>query len=529
MKSHTRLWLVLVSGALVASSACKPTPRTANQPKLPESTSEQQAGTEKAASSSAADSPDTPQNTDSRKVGLLYVEAVRQGFDILRPWEKEKAAKKHAMGVYLGNGRVLTLNDTVQDATYIELSLPDQSRRVPAKVLKSDSGLSLALLGVQHEKDIDIFDNVTAHELGSPLRVGSKAQVFTLVNRVIPVQAPLVVESVDDDWPLPRLSMRAVEGALPQGIENGLPVLKDDRVVGLVTNRSDRALVALNAELLHRFLMEREGGTAVPDLGVRFAQLDDPVFVKFLKMKPGSGGLYVSKILPHSAAATAGLREGDVLTSIDGLPLDPLGRCNHPIYGLLDAEEVLRSLKPNGEQIKLGVSREGKQSEVVVELNRDAVEKGPIAEEKAGQAPRYILWGGLLFQPFSATYRETLRDRSNGLPITFLRMEDRIPELIEQKKRDVVALTLIIPTPATLGYETLGFCIVEKVNGHPVQSFSQFADLLDAPTADGIVEFSINRPPYTIYVDRNTAESCNETLRRRAIPQLRRLNEQTTP
>ena len=44
-------------------------------------------------------------------------------------------------------------------------------------------------------------------------------------------------------------------------------------------------------------------------------------------------------------------------------------------------------------------------------------------------------------------------------------------------------------------------------------------------TADGIVELSIKRAPYTIYIDRGTAEASNDALRRRAIPQLRRLDE----
>ncbi len=520
----------LVSALFFSLSACKPTPRTANkQPKTDQGqTAPSSAQSTMSGSGAAGQLSSVKQPLAAQDVGLLYVDSVRQGFDILRPWEKGKTNRSHAMGVYLGNGRVLTADEVAKDATYIELSLPDETRRVPAKTLKRDEALGLAMLGVQHEKDADIFDKVKAHELGAPLSPGSEATLRTLINRIIPVQVPMVVESVDDSGLLPRLSMRVRGGTLPQGTRQGLPVLRDGRVAGLVMERDseDQTVSVLNAELLRRFLMGREEETIVPVLGIRFSLLDDPAFRRYLRLSPDTGGLYVSKVLPLGAAEAAGLKEGDVVVSIAGIPIDALGRCKHPVYGLISADTMLRSLKPNGETLKLGISRGGEPNEVIVKLNRDAVEKGPVPEEKEGIAPRYILWGGLLFQPFTSTYAEALRRRGNGLPLPFLRLLDREKELIKEKRRDVVALTLIIPTPATLGYENLGFCIVEKVNGKPVRSFSQFADLLDEPTADGIVELSITRAPYSIYIDRRAAEASNDTIRRRAIPRLRRLEEQ---
>ena len=519
---------VLAAAFSLSLSGCKPTPRTAN--KLQNDEQQNRSFVDHAASTEADTAEqlaEVKQTSAIQGEGLLYVDSVRQGFDLLRPWEKEKTNRVHAMGVYLGNGRVLTVDDMAKDATYIELSLPDETRRVPAKAIKRDEAMGLALLGVQYEKDADIFDKVKAQEPGVPLSLGSEATLYTLINRIIPVQVPMVVESVDDSGLLPQLSMRVRGGTLPQDTGKGLPVLRDGRVAGLVMGRDteDQSVRVLNAEFLRRFLMESEKEVAVPVLGIRFSLLDDPAFRRYLRLPANAGGLYVSEVLPLGAAEAAGLKQGVVVVSIGGIPIDNLGRCKHPSYGVVDADTLLRSLKPNGETLKLGISREGERSEVVVELNRDAVEKGPIPEEKGGVAPRYILWGGLLFQPYTSTYSEALRSRGNGLPITFLRLKDQVKELIKEKRRDVVALTLIIPTPATLGYENLGFCIVERVNGKPVQSFSQFADLLDEPTADGIVELSINRAPYTIYIDRGTAEASNDALRRRAIPQLRRLDE----
>lgn len=519
----------LIAITFLSLSDCKPTPRTAKPAKPDERQSVSPATQAVTPELDTAEQLAAVKQTPAaREVGLLYVDSVQQGFDILRPWEKGKTNRTRAMGVYLGNGRVLTVDDAAKDATYIELSLPDETRRVPAKTLKRDEVMGLALLGVQHEKDADIFEKVRVHEIGAPLSPGNEATLHTLINRIIPMQIPMVVESVDDSGLLPQLSMRARGGTLPQDTQQGLPILHDGRVVGLVMERDseNQTVNVLNAELLRRFLVERGEETSVPVLGVRFSPLDDPVFRRYLHLPDDAGGLYVSEVLPFGAAEFAGLKEGDVVVSIGGISIDAIGRCKHPIYGLIAADTMLRSFKPNGETLKLGISRKGEQSEIIVKLNRDAVEKGPISEEKEGVAPRYILWGGLLFQPFTSTYAEALRRRGNGLPLPFLRLMDEVEKQIDEKRRDIVALTFIIPTPATLGYENLGFCIVEKVNGKPVRSFSQFADLLDEPTADGIVELSINRAPYSIYIDRRAAESSNDALHRRAIHQLRRLGEQ---
>ena len=84
----------------------------------------------------------------------------------------------------------------------------------------------------------------------------------------------------------------------------------------------------------------------------------------------------------------------------------------------------------------------------------------------------------------------------------------------------------MIPTPATLGYDTLGFCRVTHVNGVEVRSFKHFADLLDTPTPDGTVSLSIDRAPYTIYLDRKVVEESNDALRRRVIHTLRRVSSE---
>lgn len=507
--------LLALSSALLF--ACKPTPRTAvgtPAKDTPEQTTEQNAAEQPAAETATA--PDT------QAAGLLKITSTRQDFNRLRPWEKKNPSTGHFSGVYLGNGRVLTVGRAARAATYVELSLLDQSRTVPARVVKYDDDLGLALLTVEHPEDASIFDKLTAHPVGQPLKLGDKAELHTITPNLTPMRVGVEVESVDQDAMLPRLEMRAEKPFNMEG--DGLPILQDDHLVALVDMHDTReqSLTCINAEFINRFLDESTtSGNGVPVLGLRFEELNDPIFSKYLKLNPDQGGIYVSKVLPSGSAQAAGVREGDVITSIENLPLDKLGRAKHPIYGLMDALHLIRSLKPVGQQIKLGISRDGAEQEISVLLNRDALDKNLLGQEKPNVAPRYIVWGGLVFQPITTTYLNALPNLS--LPL--LLVKEHQEELQAEGRKELVGLTLVIPTPATLSYDALGFCLVEEVNGKRVHSFAEFAELLDTPTDNGITELTINQPPYRIYLDRQAAEATNDVIRRRAIPRLRHLGE----
>lgn len=517
------IFVLALSSLLLAG--CKPTPRTAHAPK--------EAETPTQAESAATESEElvevvTIQPEESQPTpGLLEVSATRQDYNRLRPWEKGKPNNVSFKGVYLGGGRVLTLGRAARNATYIELSLPDQSRTVPARVLRYDDTLDLALVTVEHSEDASIFDGLTAHEVGEPLQLGSTAELWTMVQGITPTHVGVEAESLDDSEEMPHLALRS-QKSLPSGLGGGLPILKGGRVVGLVDtyDSSEQALSCINAELISRFLDESTTpGNTVPMMGVAVTRLNDPVFNKYLKLSPNQGGIYVSEVNLSGSAYAAGIRAGDVITSIDGAPLDKQGRWQHPLYGLMDARQVVQSLKPVGKEIVLGVSRNGEVLQISVPLNRDAAEKALLAVEKPGVAPRYIMWGGLLFQPLTQVYLNELRSRTGGLPSSLLVIKDRSPELMAEGRKEIVALTLVIPTPATLGYDGLGFCMVEKVNGKIVRTFDEFAELLDSPTEDGLVELTINRAPYTIYLDRAAVEASNDAIRRRMIPQLRYMGE----
>lgn len=512
--------------------ACKPTPRTAGRQHRQQeahTTQVQQTETlpEDIQQTQLPEPPAEPEKTTiSPETALLTVNVTRQGYNRLTPWEKLPASQRRQTGTYLGNGLVLTHGKALVNTTYAELSLPDATRTVPAKVVRYDNDLGLGLLAVAHDGDASLFDTRLATPVGSPLQRGEKAELWCTINGTEPLRVPLHAQAGTIGDGMPRLSLQA-EMTVPDNFAFGAPIMRDGKLVGISDgyDSTNRKLTIINADIIHRFLlMQEDAPTGVPVLGVELATLDDPVFRRYLKLKDGQTGLYISKVKPDSAAAAADIRKGDVITAIEGMSIDNLGRCNLPIYGLMEAAIAVRYLKPLGQELNLTISRDGESRDVTVALNTDARDKALLTTEAPGAAPRYIVWGGLVFQPLTETYCQALKAQARGtLPVEFLELEEREEELRGKGYNELTAITLVIPTPSTLGYDALNFCVVEQINGKHPRDFAEFARLLDEPTPDGSVEFIINKPPYRIYMNRNSAEATNDALRRGPITGLRRL------
>lgn len=531
------LFLLTLLGAL---TACEPTERTnpeAKHPRTPaqpaEAPAEQPTPPPPSVETPEAETPAPPQQPkDEPKpeaeptpahhpaLSVLVIRATQQDYSPLLPWEKQRPSDDSSLGVYLGEGRVLTLARPLRAATYIELSPPDESRSVPARVLRRDDDLNLALVTVEHEADADLFKDIPPLALGAPLAQGEEAGVAGFVDGLTPFLIPGSVQGSTNG--LPRQNLRTT-APVPDGNEDGVPLVREGKLAGIADSSDDssQTVRVINAELIERFLKDNHV-CGTPLLGLQFTELNDPVLRRYLELPEGQAGLYVSKVIPGGAAAAAGLQDGDVITAMEEMPIDSRGRVNHPLYGPIDAGSALRILKPLGETLTFTLFRNGEQVKLPVALNRDITDTPLRRELTPGEAPRYILWGGLLFQPLTQTYFNALRSSSHGeLPLSFLRLQQQDKELTEQGIREVVALTLIIPTPATLGYEESRFSVVKAVNGKPVHDFAEFEQLLDEPTEDNITSVTIDRAPYTLHIDRSAAESANDLIRRRGIPTLR--------
>jgi hypothetical protein len=85
----------------------------------------------------------------------------------------------------------------------------------------------------------------------------------------------------------------------------------------------------------------------------------------------------------------------------------------------------------------------------------------------------------------------------------------------------VVLLTGVIPTPATVGYESLRNLIVTKVNGKPIKNLQGLIAAFD-DNAPAIHSIEFDEENLTINLDEETSSAVDSQLLKRGLNRLSR-------
>ena len=101
-----------------------------------------------------------------------------------------------------------------------------------------------------------------------------------------------------------------------------LPVVKGGKLAGLLLRYDSKNQVAtlLPAPIIEHFLKDTADGKydGFPSLGVELQQTLDEQFREFLGMKNGTKGAFVSGVSKGATADKIGVKEGDIILSING-------------------------------------------------------------------------------------------------------------------------------------------------------------------------------------------------------------------
>ena len=259
-------------------------------------------------------------------------------------------------------GYVVTNNHVVDNATTIKVQLSD-GRKFDAKVVGKDPRSDIALIQIQDPK------NLTAIKLADSdaLRVGD----YTV--------------AIGNPFGLGETVTSGIVSALGRSglnVENYENFIQTDAAIN--RGNSGGALVNLNGELIgiNTAILAPDGG----NIGIGFAIPSNMVknlteqMVKYGQVKRGELGImgtelnselakamkvdaqrgaFVSQVMPGSAAAKAGIKAGDVITSLNGKAISSFAALRAQVGTM-----------PIGSKVELGLLRDGKPVTVTVELQQ---------------------------------------------------------------------------------------------------------------------------------------------------------------
>ncbi|WP_224979403.1 serine endoprotease DegP [Enterobacter asburiae] len=261
-------------------------------------------------------------------------------------------------------GYVVTNNHVVDNANSIKVQLSD-GRKFDAKVVGKDPRSDIALIQIQDPK------NLTAIKIADSdaMRVGD----YTV--------------AIGNPFGLGETVTSGIVSALGRSglnAENYENFIQTDAAIN--RGNSGGALVNLNGELIgiNTAILAPDGGNigigfAIPsnmvknltsqmvqygqvkrgELGILGTELNSEL-AKAMKVD-AQRGAFVSQVMPNSSAAKAGIKAGDVITSLNGKPISSFAALRAEVGSM-----------PIGSKVTLGLLRDGKPVNVSLELQQSS-------------------------------------------------------------------------------------------------------------------------------------------------------------
>ena len=463
---------------------------------------------------------------------VVRLRSTTQSWNPGQPWEKNEPEQRRALAAIVAPERVLTTASLVANATFLEFESPDGTRFAEARVVAIDYEANLALVAPANDGGSALFENSVPLEVAAPPALGDRLEVLQVEETGLPLLTTGFLQTIGvQSTFLPGQSFLTffIKASMQSSASSySLPVLHDGKLAGLLFsyNSSEQIIDSAATEIIERFLesaaaAESEGTPyqGFPGLGVVITRTEDPAFRAWLNLDDDQGGVYLSTIRPGSAAEAAGLEKGDVILAVDGNEIDRRGFYQHPVYGGLFWGHLVRGEKAVGEDVTLSVLRDGESLEITATLTREEEADRLVPNYRFEEPPNFLVKGGMVFQELTRPLLEAFgRDWQQRAPLNLLDAYEN-PEKYEDEVRRIIFLSGIIPTNATIGYETLRNLIVRRVNGH---------DILDIPTLieafeshDGpLHSIEFVEEDFTIYLDETVATTVDAELLQRGLPSL---------
>ncbi|HXA37736.1 MAG TPA: Do family serine endopeptidase [Phenylobacterium sp.] len=262
------------------------------------------------------------------------------------------------------DGVIVTNNHVIEHGTDITVSLADR-REFQAKVLLADARTDLAILKIDlpageklptmaigDRSDIEVGDLVLA--IGDPFGVGQ-----TVTNGII--SAKNRTANPDGD----AGAYIQTDAAINPGNSGGALVGMDGDLIGVnsfiysQSGQSSGIGFAIPAAVVRRVVeTAMNGGHTVvrPWFGARLQSVT-PEIAKTMGLATPSGAV-VADVWPGGAAARAGVKQGDVVTSVDGEPVVDAAALNYAVGNHRPGETVRVSVRRDKAERALSVAAE---------------------------------------------------------------------------------------------------------------------------------------------------------------------------
>jgi hypothetical protein len=436
---------------------------------------------------------------------IIRVTVTSQGYQFHRPWQQRSTSTQTGIGAIVPGGHVLVTAMLVANHRDIELETIDTQKKHRAEVVVVDYEANLALL---KPLDESFLSNRQPLEIAASSSLGNTLAVWQVKpnGNIIPgtgkVTSIELLAYINSNF---FLAYR-LNSALQYGANNlTLPVVRGNKLAGLVlrNDTGGQTTDVIATPVIEHFLEDarKPNYQGFPRAGFHYGPMLDPQLRRYIGLPEDKSGIYVQKVIKGGPADLAGLKAQDVITRIGDYAVSNTGQYGHPQYGLTSLIHLIRTVYHAGDTVPFQVYRKGQTVTLNIVLNHRKPNEYLVPPYVIDQPPPYLIVGGLIFQELSVSYlREYGKNWPSRAPIHLVYYQQNQDYLNGDRREKIIIVSGVIPTPFTIGYESLRDLVVRHVNGRPIGKLSDVASALQSPQ-DGFHKIEVEQSPGILYLD----------------------------
>jgi len=445
---------------------------------------------------------------------LVHITTTAQEPNYRVPWNPGASETGSGAGFIIDGNRILTNAHVVSNARFISVERENDPNHYIAKVRYIGHDCDLAVLEVA---DAKFFEGTVALSFTNQIpQIESSVSVYgypiggdrlSVTTGVVSRIAFHVFAHSGADSHLTIQTSAAINPG-----NSGGPVLQDGKVIG-VAFQGFSGDVAQNVgymipvPVVQRFLKDIEDGhyDRYMDLCISTFPLLNPAQRKSLGLPDDAKGVLVGSVVTGGACDGV-LKVGDVLLTIDGHPIQSDG------YVELDGERVempeVVERKFKGDSVAFHILREKAPLDVTAKFER--AWPFQIQASEYDVQPRYVLFGGLLFQPISRDFLQA--SQIDNLRVRFI-YNSFISDEFYKEHPEVIVLSGVLPDPVNTYVGGFRGAIVEEINGAKIKTLNDMAEAFAKPSEQYVIKMIGEGRP--IVMERAGVEAARERIKAR--------------
>jgi S1-C subfamily serine protease len=410
---------------------------------------------------------------------VVKILATQRKPDFIQPWAKAAPEETSGSGVVIAGKRILTNAHVVTYATQIFVQANQSSEKLAARVVASAPAIDLAVLAIDDESFFHAHPPLPFGEGLPNIKDQVNVYGYPIGGEQLSITQGIVSRIDYTQYFYQSIGLWIqIDAAINPGNSGG-PAIAEGRIVGLVFSKitgADNIGYLIAVEEIQGFLQDIEDGhyEGKPLLPDGLQTTENNALRAKLRLPKDSGGLMVTQ--PCRLGKACPLQAEDVITHIDGQPIDSLGQVKIHDGMRVSYQYLIGKRAVNG-KIKLTILREGQPLAIEAPIRH---EWGRVVQGLNGSYPRYFICGPMVF---SAASQELQAKLSSEMTCRLLCVQNPLAQRLfdtrafEDEELVILGYALF-PHRIAKGYDHTTFGVVTRVNGTAVRNLAHLVELL---------------------------------------------------